>query len=68
MFDLTFALTKRHLGLLLMAAGLLLGAALLIMELLENDGIGTLQQIGAAAALLAVVVGGSLLPLGARPA
>jgi hypothetical protein len=63
--------TKRQLGLLLMAGGLGLLALVLGIDLVRSgewQGMGPYQQIGTAAGVIMTLVGLSLLPLGNRPA
>ena len=63
--------TKRQLGLLLMAGGLGLLALVFGIDLVRSgewQGMGPYQQIGTAAGVIMVLVGLSLLPLGERPA
>jgi hypothetical protein len=65
-----FTLTKRHLGLILMAAGLGLVVIMLAAEWLDSQsgGFGTLQKMGVMVGALSLIAGCTLLPLGNRPA
>jgi hypothetical protein len=65
-----FTLTKRHLGLILIAAGLGLIAGMLAAEWLDSQsgGFGTLQKMGVLTGVLSLIAGFMLLPLGNRPA
>ncbi len=63
-----YTLTKRHLGLILLAAGLLFVMGMVILELVKRDGFGTVQKLGVAGGIASLLVGLSLLPLGDRPA
>lgn len=65
-----FTLTKRHLGLILIAAGLSLILAMLAAEWLDSQsgGFGTLQQAGVLVGALSLIAGFMLVPLGNRPA
>jgi hypothetical protein len=65
------ALTKRQLGLLLVALGSLGFLGILAIDLLDigrEGGIGPAQQIALGLMLAAALVGLSLLPLKDRPA
>lgn len=68
--DDDFTITKRQLGALLIAAGLLVVAAMLAAEVLdtESGGFGLAQRAGTALGALALLLGLTLLPLGDRPA
>ena len=64
-------LTKRQLGLLCLRAGVLLGLAALLADLVgagRFGGLGPAQRQALAGAALLVLFGLSLLPLGSRPA
>jgi hypothetical protein len=66
-----FTLTKRHLGLLLLVAGVGGFAAILSIDLLDagrEGGIGPAQQIALAGTLLLALTGLTLIPLGKAPA
>ena len=65
-----FTLTKRHLGAILVLAGLILLAGMFVIEVVKRqpDGIGTVQKLGILAGVTGVAVGLTLLPLGDRPA
>ncbi|MBN2303734.1 MAG: hypothetical protein JXQ72_04620 [Anaerolineae bacterium] len=63
-----FTITKRHLGLLLIAAGLLAALAMVGAQVIQSGGFGALQTMGAALGAVSVLVGLTLLPLGNRPA
>ena len=64
-----FTFTKRHLGVALLAGGVLLAVAMLLGEWLDPDsgGFGLVQQVGTALGLVAAVLGATLLPLGDQP-
>jgi hypothetical protein len=66
--SLEFTLTKRHLGLILLAAGLLMILATVAAEWLRPGGFGTVQKMGAAVGVMSTLVGITLLPLGNQPA
>jgi hypothetical protein len=64
-------MTKRQLGFLFIIAGVAGAAALLAIDFLgagQFQGIGPAQRLALGGAVLAVLVGLSLLPLGDRPA
>ncbi|NLF67097.1 MAG: hypothetical protein GX579_21115 [Chloroflexi bacterium] len=64
-------LTKRQLGLLLVAMGVGAAGLLLAVDLLgagRSAGIGPAQRMALGGAALLVLVGLTLLPLGDRPA
>lgn len=65
-----FTLTKRHLGVMLLAAGAVLVIGTLGIEIVRSGParFGTLQTLGLALGVLSGVIGLSLLPLGAQPA
>jgi hypothetical protein len=66
-----FTLTKRHLGILLFAAGILAFIAIIGVDVLDvgrEGGIGPAQQIALAASALVALIGLSLIPLGSTPA
>jgi hypothetical protein len=65
-----FTLTKRHLGVLLLAGGVMLLAAAVLAEFVRSGpgGIGTVQQLSLLIGALSVLAGITLLPLGDRPA
>jgi hypothetical protein len=67
-WSLDFTLSKRHLGLLILLAGLLLAGAALAAEIREPGGFGTVQKMAAFLGVGAVVIGSTLLPFGSRPA
>jgi hypothetical protein len=69
-FSPDFTLTKRHLGVILLAAGLVLVAGMFVVDAVksQSDGIGTVQKLGILVGVTSVVVGLTLLPLGNRPA
>lgn len=63
--------TKRHLGIILLAAGLLAIAGTLFIDLLgagEFSGIGPVQRWALVGSALLALLGASLIPLGDRPA
>ena len=68
--DDEFTFTKRQLGALLVAAGIVAVTAMLAAEALDADsgGFGLVQRAGTAIGVLAVLLGLTLLPLGDRPA
>ncbi|HVO70514.1 MAG TPA: hypothetical protein VMT24_10740 [Aggregatilineaceae bacterium] len=70
LFSPDFTLTKRHLGVILLGAGLALIAGMFVVEAVKSrsDGIGTVQKLGMLVGITSVVVGLTLLPLGNRPA
>ena len=64
-------ITKQHLGILLLAAGLVAVAGVLAVDLLgagRFNGIGPAQRWALAASGLVVLLGATLIPLGDRPA
>ncbi len=61
-------MTKKHLGLLFCAGALLGVAGILVLDLIRHKGITTIQLIGIAGCIAALLVGLSLLPLGDDPA
>lgn len=65
-----FTLTKRHLGVLLLLAGLALLAAAVLAEVVRSgpEGVGTVQKLSILVGLLSTVAGITLLPLGDQPA
>jgi hypothetical protein len=65
-----FTFTKRHLGLVLMAAGVIVLVTMLAAEVFSatSTGIGTMQKLGIGAGILSLTAGLTLLPLGDRPA
>lgn len=69
-FSAEFTLTKRHLGLLLLAGGLVLIVGMVAAEWLDSQsgGFGTVQKLGLLAGIAATLIGLSLLPLGSQPA
>lgn len=68
--DNNFILTKRHLGILLLAAGLALLIAAGMAEVLRTGpaGIGTVQKMVIGTGILSTLVGITLLPLHDQPA
>jgi Ca2+/Na+ antiporter len=69
MFRADFTLTKRHLGLILMAAGLVMIVVMIVAEwLTRSGGFGTAQKLGTLLGVTSFVVGLTLLPLGNQPA
>jgi len=66
-FSNEFTLTKRHLGLLFLAAGLLVLASVLTAEWLHAGGFGTVQKMGALLGAASLLIGLTLLPLGDQP-
>jgi hypothetical protein len=69
-FSDEFTLTKRHLGVLLLLAGLMLLAAAVLAEVVRSGpgGIGTVQQLSILVGILSTIAGTTLLPLGDQPA
>jgi hypothetical protein len=69
-FSPDFTLTKRHLGVILLGAGLVLFVGMFVVEAMksQSDGIGTVQKLSILVGVTSVVVGLTLLPLGNRPA
>ena len=72
MFDLEFTLTKRQLGLLAIAGGIL---AIILVFVYDNLGasdpnaeFGPSQKMGLVLAIWMTFIGITLLPLGNRPA
>lgn len=71
MFSNHFTLTKRHLGLLLLISGVAGFAAILAIDIVDvgrEGGIGPAQQIALGAAVLAVLVGLTLIPISSQDA
>ncbi|NLX12002.1 MAG: hypothetical protein GXY36_20330 [Chloroflexi bacterium] len=69
-FSPDFTLTKRQLGFILSASGVLLIVIMLAAELLDaqSGGFGMVQQLGVVVGVLSLVAGLALLPLGSQPA
>ncbi len=63
-----FTLTKRHLGLILLAAGVILLAAGGIAQIVGTGGVGTVQKMVLSGGVLSILVGLTLLPLRDQPA
>jgi hypothetical protein len=66
-----FTLSKRHLGILLLAGGLLAFLAILAIDIFDfgrEGGIGPAQRIALIVAALIALVGLTLIPLGDAPA
>jgi hypothetical protein len=65
-----FTFTKRHLGIVLLAAGVMIVVAVAVAEafISTSAGIGTMQRLGLLAGGVSAAVGLTLLPLGSRPA
>ncbi len=66
-----FTLTKRHLGMLMLAVGLLGVIAILVMDRLHlgrEGGIGPAQQAALVVLALLALLGLTLIPLGDAPA
>lgn len=66
-----FTFTKRHLGILFLAGGLLAFAAIIGVDLLDvgrEGGIGPAQQLALGASAFLALIGLSLIPLGSTPA
>ncbi|MFP4321366.1 MAG: hypothetical protein ACLFTK_02835 [Anaerolineales bacterium] len=68
MWNMTKPLTKRHIGVLLIALGLLAGIGALLYDVIgfgaPDGGFGPSQQIGLLGAVGLCVLGASLWPLG----
>jgi len=58
-----FTLTKRHLGVILLAAGVILLVAAGIAQVAGTGGVGTVQKMVLAGGVVSVLVGLTLLPL-----
>jgi hypothetical protein len=69
-FRADFTVSKRLLGLLLIAAGLIVVAASLAPDLIggQPDGFGTVQKMAVLLGGVCAGIGLTLLPLGNRPA
>ena len=66
-----FTLSKRHLGFLLLAVGVLGFAGILSIDVFDvgrEGGIGPAQQMALGVMALVALVGISLIPLGSDPA
>lgn len=63
-----FTLNKRHLGLILLATGLILIAAGGIAQIIGTGGVGTVQKMVLLGGALSFLVGLTLLPLRDQPA
>jgi len=66
-----FTLTKRHLGILLLAGGILAFVAIIGIDVLDigrEGGIGPAQQVALGVSLLLALLGLTLIPLGNTPA
>jgi hypothetical protein len=71
MLSKNFTLTKRLLGILMLSAGILGFAAILMIDILDvgrQGGIGPSQQLALGAMAALALVGLSLIPLGNTPA
>jgi hypothetical protein len=70
LIDDEFTLTKRHLGVLLVLAGIAALVMVFGVEIVRSgpSRFGTLQKIGVLLSAASVVVGLTLWPLGDRPA
>ncbi len=69
-FSEDFTFTKRHLGVMLLAAGVMIVVAMAAAEVFVSTtaGIGTMQRLGFLVGGVSTAVGLTLLPLGSRPA
>ncbi len=63
-------ITKRHLGFLLLAVGVLGGAGLLALDVIRGKigSIGPSQQLALGGCAMLALIGLTLIPLGDRPA
>ena len=70
MLDDDFTLTKRQLGLLMIAGGVALFVVTFAADLVRDQtgGFGTLQILGMLFGTASVLIGVTLLPLGDHPA
>ncbi|MBC8170834.1 MAG: hypothetical protein H7X77_04160 [Anaerolineae bacterium] len=71
MFSNQFTLTKRQLGILLLAGGLIILIGLLALDTIfggRDGGIGPAQRLALICAGLIALIGLSLIPLGDTPA
>lgn len=71
MFGNNFTLTKRHLGLILLTAGVLAFLGIISIDIFDvgrEGGIGPAQQIALIISVLAMLIGLTLIPLGNSPA
>jgi hypothetical protein len=69
-FSEDFTFTKRHLGIVLGVAGVVIVVAMAAAEVFSSTstGIGTMQRLGFVVGCVSAAVGLTLLPLGSRPA
>jgi hypothetical protein len=69
MFRAEFTVTKRHLGGLMVAAGIGALAVIAGLEIVRSDAgsFGTLQKIGVVLSAASLLIGLTLLPLGRQP-
>jgi hypothetical protein len=65
-----FTFTKRHLGVMLLVAGVMIVVVMAAGELFvsTSSGIGIMQRLGFLVGGVSAAVGLTLLPLGSRPA
>lgn len=65
-FSNEFTLTKWHLGMVMIAAGMALAAMMLLVEVVGTDssGLGAVQWLGIGGGMAAILVGLTLLPCG----
>jgi hypothetical protein len=65
-----FTLTKRHLGLILLAAGIVALVGAVAVEIVHSGPVrfGTVQKLVMLVGAISLVIGLTLLPLGDRPA
>lgn len=67
-FSADFTLSKRHLGLLLMAGSTMVIVTMGGAEWLTSDGFGAAQKAATVLGLVGLAIGITLFPLGDRPA
>jgi Na+/H+ antiporter NhaA len=69
-FSDDFTFTKRHLGAIMLLAGVVVVLAMFGAEVISSrsTGIGAMQKLGIAVGAASAIIGLTLLPLGNRPA